>query len=77
MSVNGTEMVFSKAKMIERLTNEGNAGAITEEIILIMDNLDGQPVSTNSWNRQVNDVPVYTCTGKDGKSYDVNENDCV
>ena len=24
MSVNGVEMVFSKEKMIERLTNEGN-----------------------------------------------------
>ena len=77
MSVNGVNMVFSKTKMIERLTSEGNAGDITDEIISIMDNLDGQPVSTSSWNRQVNDAPVYTCLGKDGKSYDVNENDCV
>ena len=77
MSVNGAEMVFSKAKMIERLTNEGKVEAITNEIILIMDNLDGQQVSTSSWNRQVNDAPVYTCVGKDGESYDVNENDCV
>jgi len=77
MSVNGAEMVFSKEKMIERLTNEGKVEAITNEIILIMDNLDGQQVSTSSWNRQVNDAPVYTCVGKDGESYDVNENDCV
>jgi len=77
MSINGIEMIFSKDKMIERLTCEGNAGAITDEIISIMDNLDGQPVSTSSWNRQVNDAFVYACQGKDGKSYDVNESDCI
>ena len=77
MTVNGVKMVFSKQKMIERLTAEGRADAITEDIIAIMDDLDGQPVSTNSWNRQVYDEPVYTCLSKSGSHFDVNENDCV
>jgi hypothetical protein len=74
--VNGINMVFSKQKMIDRLTQEGKAGEINEDILAIMDNLDGQPVGSNSWHRQVYDEPVYTCEGKDGKSIDVNENDC-
>lgn len=75
--VNGSKMVFSKEKMIERLKSEGKEKQITPEIIAIMDNLDGQPVGTNSWNRQVNDEPVYSCEGKDGKFYDVFEGDCI
>lgn len=75
--VDGIEMVFSKQKMIDRLTKEGREGDITSEILAIMDNFDGQPVGSNSWNRQVMSEPVYTCTGKDGKNTDVNEEDCV
>lgn len=75
--VNGIEMVFSKQKMIDRLTAEGRAQDIDDEALAIMDNLDGQPVGTNSWHRQVRNMPVYACRGKDGKVFDVNENDCV
>lgn len=75
--VDGIEMVFSKEKMIARLKEEGRFEGLSNEVFSIMDNLDGQPVGTNSWNRQVMGAPVYTCTGKDGKSYDVNEEDCV
>lgn len=75
--VDGIEMVFSKEKMIARLKEEGRFGDLPNEVFSIMDNLDGQPVGTNSWNRQVMGAPVYTCEDKDGKSYDVNEEDCV
>lgn len=75
--VDGIEMVFSKDKMIERLKREDRADGINEEILAIMDNLDGQPVGSNSWHRQVYGEPVYACKGKDGKDIDVNENDCV
>lgn len=68
--------VFSKEKMIKRLEKEGRANKIDNEIIAIMDNLDGQPVTTNSWNRQVKGEPVLACIGKDGKYYEVNEDDC-
>lgn len=50
---------------------------IDEVVMSIMDNLDGQPVGTNSWQRQVYGKNVYSCIGKDGKCYDVNANDCV
>lgn len=75
--VDGIEMVFSKEKMIARLKEEGRFEGLSNEVFSIMDNLDGQPVGTNSWNRRVKGEPVYTCMGKDGKSYDVNEEDCV
>ena len=77
--VDGVRMVFSKDKMIERLKAEGRwEDASKDEVVLgILDNLDGQEVGTNSWHRQVFGEPVYTCQGKDGKSYDVNENDCI
>ena len=69
-------MRFSKQKMIDRITKEGRADMIDDEVIAIMDNLDGQEVHTNSWRRQVYGEPVLSCYGKDGKYYDVNENDC-
>ena len=49
---------------------------INDEVIRIMDNLDGQECTTASWHRQVYDEPVLSCKGKDGNYYDVNENDC-
>ena len=75
--VDGIEMVFSKKKMITRLEKEGRLEGLPNEVLDVMDNLDNQPVGTNSWNRQVMGEPVYTCMGKDGKFYDVNEEDCV
>ena len=75
--VRGVEMVFSKRRMLERLKRDGRLGEVTAEIIGIMDNLDGQAVTTSSWNRQVYLQPVYSCTAKDGSVVDVNENDCV
>ena len=50
--VNGCEMFFSKEKMIQRITAEGRTDMIDEVVMSIMDNLDGQPVGTNSWQRQ-------------------------
>lgn len=68
---------FSKQLMIDRLTAEGRADAITDEVIRIMDNLDGQEASASCWKRQVYDEPVYWVVGKDGSGEYVNENDCI
>lgn len=35
-----------------------------------------RPYSLACWNRQVHGDPVYSCKGRDGKVYDVNEADC-
>lgn len=69
-------MVFKKSLMLKRIEAEGLSHLVGEKELAIMDNLDGQKVSTANWNRQVYDLPVYSCTGKDGKVYDVNEADC-
>jgi hypothetical protein len=74
--VEGVKMVFKKDLMIKRLAKEGKIGLITEGILNIMDNLDGQEVSTASWNRQVYGDPVFSCYGKDGQYYEVNQADC-
>lgn len=63
--------------MIERLTKEGREKMITNEIMDIMDNLDGQKAIENCWERQVNNNPVYWVIGKNGKGEYVNENDCM
>lgn len=70
-------MVFSKAKMVERLTEEGRADMITEGILEIMDNLDGQEAISSCWRRQVHGEPVYWVVGKDGNGEYVNEDDCI
>ena len=70
-------MKFSKEKMIARLTAEGRADAITDGIIAIMDNLDGQEASASCWKRQVYDEPVLYVYGKDGHGEYVNEEDCI
>lgn len=75
--VNGARMVFKKELMLKRLEAAGVMDMVGETELAIMDNLDGQEVSTASWSRQVYGEPVYLCKGKDGKVYDVNENDCV
>ena len=69
-------MKFCKDRMIARLTEEGRADAITDEILAIMDNLDGQEVNTTCWRRTVYDEPVYWVWGKDEHGQYVNENDC-
>ena len=69
-------MVFRKQKMIDRLTKEGLKDKITEEIIAIMDDLDGQRADENCWNRRVKGEHVYYVKGKSGKGEYVNEKDC-
>ena len=75
--VNGVKMVFKKELMLKHIESLGMMNLVGEKELTIMDNLDDQEVSPSSWNRQVNDAPVYSCLGKDGKYYDVNEADCV
>lgn len=70
-------MVFKKELMLKRIEKEGMSHLVGPEELAIMDNLDGQEVTTACWNRQVHGEPVYACTGKDGKVYDVNEADCI
>lgn len=70
-------MKFSKQKMIDRLTKEGNADKITDEIVVIMNNLDGQTANASCWRRQVYGEPVYWVVGKDGNGEYVSEYDCI
>lgn len=77
MTVNGVKMVFSKEKMLKRLEKIGMMHKVTAKELAIMDNLDGQPVGINSWERQVKGEPVYICQGKDGTYLDVHEDDCI
>ena len=68
---------FSKEKMIKRVTKDGKADLITPEMLAIMDNLDGCPVSTQCWRRTVYNEPVYWVVGKDGTGTYVNEKDVI
>lgn len=70
-------MKFSKQKMIDRLTKEGNADKINDYIISIMDNLDGQTAEASCWRRTVNCENVYWVVGKNGSGEYVNGYDCI
>lgn len=74
--VDGCRMVFRKKLMLARIHKAGMDNLVGPKELAIMDNLDGKEVSTASWARRVYDAPVYSCRGKDGKYYDVNEADC-
>lgn len=74
--VNGVKMVFKKERMMKRIKAEGLLHLVGEVDRQIMDNLDGQEVSSANWSRTVKGEPVYSCTGKDGKVYAVHEADC-
>lgn len=69
-------MVFKKEKMVARVTKEGRAEMIDDEVIEMMDNLDGCFASTNCWRRVVYGEPVLWVVGKNGEGAYVNENDC-
>lgn len=75
--VDGVRLVFKKELMMRRLEENGLLSMVGEEEARIMDELDGQEVSSACWNRAVNGDPVYSCRGRDGKVYDVFEDDCV
>lgn len=75
--VNGVKMIFKKDLMLKRIEAEGMGHLVGAQELAIMDNLDGQEVSSACWDRQVNGAPVYSCFGKDGKTYNVNEVNCV
>lgn len=67
---------FSKELMLKRLEEQGMLDQVDDDIIKIMDDLDGQEVTESCWRRQVYDEPVYYCIGKSGEGNYVNENDC-
>lgn len=69
-------MIFSKKKMIERITREGRADMLDEQSLRIMDNLDGCEGNAQNWQNVVNDEPVLWVIGKDGKGEYVNIADC-
>ena len=68
-------MKFSKAKMIERLTNEGRASQIDTEVMHIMDKLDGKEAEKNHYKALIHDEEEYFVR-VDGVSYPVNKLDC-
>ena len=68
---------FSKEKMVARITADGRADMIDDEVISIMDNLDGCEASASCWRRQVYDEPVLWVVGKNGEGQYVNEDDCI
>ncbi len=69
-------MIFSKKKMIDRITKEGRADMLDEKSLAIMDNLDGCEGNPHNWQHVVNDAPVLWVIGKDGKGEYVNIADC-
>lgn len=70
-------LVFSKKKMMERLTNEGRAEEVTPDLEAIMDALDGKEAIASCWRRVVYNESVYYVRIDEGTGEYVNENDCI
>ena len=68
-------MIFKKDKMIARLTEEGLAHFIDDEIMEIMNNLDGKEAVKNDFKALVHDVEEYMVRFND-EWYPVNKLDC-
>ena len=74
MTVNN--MVFSMAKMEERLKESNEWSRLSEPVKNIMRNLDGQPVTGGSAGAMHNDG-TCECISKDGVSVMVKAVDCI
>ena len=68
-------MKFSAEKMKARLIAEGKGDKITDEILSIMNKLDGKEVEKNRFKALVYDEIEYGIT-VDGEYFTVNINDC-
>ena len=68
-------MIFSAEKMKARLVAEGKGDEITDEILGIMNKLDGKEAEKNRFKALVYDEIEYGIT-VDGEYYPVNINDC-
>lgn len=68
--------VFSKQKMIDRLTQEGLSDRIDDSILEIMNMLDGKEVSKNDFKALVLDELEYFIE-HEGRCYPINPNDCI
>ena len=69
------KMIFSANKMKTRLIAEGKEAMITDEILSIMNKLDGKEVEKNRFKALVHDEIEYGTT-VNGEYYTVNINDC-
>ena len=70
-------MRFVKERMIERVKAAGKEEMLTEDVMKIMDNLDGCEATTSCWLRQVRMEPVMWVVGKNGEGEYVHEDDCI
>ena len=77
MQTDEPELVFSAKRMMNRVKLEGNGYLLDAKTLAFIQSLDGQPVSANSWNRQVRGEPVLSCQTKAGDFVDVSEKDCI
>jgi|GEM_PF-2814799 len=68
-------MKFSKSKMIARLIKEGKRESITDEVLKIMDDLDGQEAVISKWDKMIYGRISLVCTGKSGTVQPVHSDD--
>lgn len=68
-------MIFRKARMMERLSEEGREHMVDENCKAIMDSLDGQEVEKNRYKALVLDTEEYGVR-LDGVFIPVNVADC-
>ena len=69
---------FSKKKMLNRLTQQGDIALATNGVIDIMHDIDGQECVVTEWPNALRsrNGEFVSCVGRSGHMYTVNKADC-
>lgn len=68
-------LVFRKELMLKRLEKENLLDKVNEEMIEIMDKLDGKEVYKNKWRDAILDEAEYIARDDKGATYPINKMD--
>ncbi len=68
-------LVFRKELMLKRLEKENLLDKVDNEVMKLMNELDGKEVHKNDWKALIFDELEYIACDNEGTTYPINKND--
>lgn len=68
-------LVFRKELMLKRLEKENLLDKVDNEVMKLMNELDGKEVHKNDWKALIFDELEYIARDSEGTTYPINKND--
>lgn len=68
-------LVFRKELMLKRLEKENLLDKVDDEVMKLMNELDGKEVHKNDWKALIFDELEYIARDSEGTTYPINKND--